>query len=344
VVDGEVEETTLFEGVNAWETSLTGTVARTFSTLAYSDEPVGAAVYASTNHLFIADDDADQIHDITAGGDGQFGSGDDKRRTFSTTGIGSTDPSGATFALGDLFIADDAGTDIIRLDPGNNGRFDGGGDDPVVTRFDVGAHGQNGPEGIEYDPGTNSLFVISNHRFSDLLQVTLTGAVLQTIDLVGVPIRAPGGLTLGPRSNNAAARSFYIADRGVDNVTDPGENDGSIFEIAVPTTPFTDIASHPFRGDIEWLFGSAITRGGAATRFCPDLTVTREQMASFLARALGLPPATRDFFTDDNASPHEADINRVAAAGVAAGCGPGRYCPRVTVTRGQMAAFLHRAS
>jgi hypothetical protein len=66
-------------------------------------------------------------------------------------------------------------------------------------------------------------------------------------------------------------------------------------------------------------------------------------MASFLARALGLPAASQDFFADDSGSPHEADINRVAQANIAFGCGGGNFCPSSPVTRDQMAAFLHRA-
>ncbi len=66
-------------------------------------------------------------------------------------------------------------------------------------------------------------------------------------------------------------------------------------------------------------------------------------MASFLSRAFGLPAATRDYFGDDNDSIHEANINRIAEAGITGGCAPDRYCPRSNVTRGQMAAFLHRA-
>ncbi len=33
------------------------------------------------------------------------------------------------------------------------------------------------------------------------------------------------------------------------------------------------------------------------------------------------PSATRDFFTDDESSPHEADINRLAASAITGGCG-----------------------
>ena len=43
------------------------------------------------------------------------------------------------------------------------------------------------------------------------------------------------------------------------------------------------------------------------------------------------------------ASPAEAAINRIAAAGITTGCGPHKYCPKNIVNRQQMVAFLHRA-
>lgn len=110
-----------------------------------------------------------------------------------------------------------------------------------------------------------------------------------------------------------------------------------------PASPFTDIAGSPFKGEIEWLYSAGITNGCNPTLFCPLSSVTREQMASFLARALALPSSGTDFFTDDEASPHEADINRIAAAGITIGCGGGVFCPADLVTREQMASFLARA-
>jgi hypothetical protein len=86
-----------------------------------------------------------------------------------------------------------------------------------------------------------------------------------------------------------------------------------------------------------------ITAGCDDDRYCPNGRVTRAQMATFLARALNLPAASRDYFHDDNSSSHEANINRLAEAGITGGCGNGRFCPDGVVTRGQMAAFLHRA-
>jgi hypothetical protein len=108
-------------------------------------------------------------------------------------------------------------------------------------------------------------------------------------------------------------------------------------------TPFTDISSSTFKAHIEWLYLSGLTGGCSPTRFCPDDSLTRAQMAAFLARALELPAATKDYFTDDNGITLESHINRMAEAGLTGGCGGDNYCPGSAVTRGQMAAFLHRA-
>jgi hypothetical protein len=107
--------------------------------------------------------------------------------------------------------------------------------------------------------------------------------------------------------------------------------------------PFTDIAGSQFESDIVWVYLQGIASGCSATLYCPLASVTRAQMATFLARALNLPPTGTDFFTDDNGSIYESSINRVAAAGITTGCTPTTFCPNANVTRGQMAAFLARA-
>ncbi len=106
---------------------------------------------------------------------------------------------------------------------------------------------------------------------------------------------------------------------------------------------FDDDDGTTHEGPINRLAAAGITGGCGPRVFCPNDVVPREQMASFLARALKLPTTTVDHFGDDDASQHEADINRVAQADVTRGCGPDRFCPSSVVTRGQMAAFLHRA-
>ena len=117
---------------------------------------------------------------------------------------------------------------------------------------------------------------------------------------------------------------------------------------ATPTSggtalPFSDIAGSAFIADIAWVAAQGITLGCGNGQYCPTQNVTRDQMASFIGRALSLPAATTDYFPDDAGSVHEADINRLAAAGISNGCGGGLYCPGAAVTRDQMASFLARA-
>ncbi len=112
---------------------------------------------------------------------------------------------------------------------------------------------------------------------------------------------------------------------------------------ADPERYFTDIAETSFVDAINWLRHAGITTGCATNTYCPDLPVTRGQMAAFLNRALQLPATDQDYFTDDNTSTFQDDINRLRQAGITTGCATNTYCPNLPVTRGQMAAFLNRA-
>jgi hypothetical protein len=106
---------------------------------------------------------------------------------------------------------------------------------------------------------------------------------------------------------------------------------------------FTDDDGNTHEGMIEAIAAAGVTQGCDDGRYCPSSTVTRGQMATFIARALSLPAATSDLFTDDNGTTHEASINALAAAGITQGCGSGVFCPNDPVTRAQMASFLSRA-
>ncbi|MGH8934784.1 MAG: S-layer homology domain-containing protein [Acidimicrobiia bacterium] len=117
------------------------------------------------------------------------------------------------------------------------------------------------------------------------------------------------------------------------------------------SNPFIDVPpGHLFETEIAWLASEGITKGcnpPINDRFCPDDQVTRAQMAAFLVRGLELTDdGGKNWFTDDNGSIFEADINRLAAAGITKGCNPpfnDRFCPEESVSRAQMASFLVRA-
>jgi hypothetical protein len=112
---------------------------------------------------------------------------------------------------------------------------------------------------------------------------------------------------------------------------------------AVQAARFRDIVDSVFADDIMWAATEGLTKGCTDTLFCPDEPVTRGQMAAFLTRALDLAPTGSDFFTDDDGSIFEDDINRLATAGITTGCSPTAFCGDDPVSRAQMAAFLNRA-
>ncbi len=114
-----------------------------------------------------------------------------------------------------------------------------------------------------------------------------------------------------------------------------------------PGGTFVDDDANFHEGMIEAIVAAGVTQGcdRDGPRYCPDDVVTRAQMASFLARGLGLSDGS-DRFLDDAGSVHEPAINALAAAGITLGCSPAqpsRFCPEAPVRRGQMAAFLQRA-
>lgn len=115
---------------------------------------------------------------------------------------------------------------------------------------------------------------------------------------------------------------------------------------AVPAAdPFDDDDGSVFEASINRLVAAGVTSGCGDRAYCPSGTIRREQMASFLVRAAGLSyGAGSDHFGDDDASPHESDLDRIFFAGIGGACGADRACPRAPVLREQMAAFLYRTA
>ena len=113
--------------------------------------------------------------------------------------------------------------------------------------------------------------------------------------------------------------------------------------------PFSDITGSVHAGAINAIAAAGITKGCNPpdnTEFCPDDSVTRQEMASMISRAFRLPGAGSGPFTDLGNSVHTDDINALAASGITLGCNPPantEFCPGQIVTRAQMATFLTRA-
>lgn len=156
---------------------------------------------------------------------------------------------------------------------------------------------------------------------------------------------AESGITTGcgttsfcPGSNVTRGQMAAFLVRGL-GYTDAG-----------PGNLFTDDDGTTFENDIDKLATAAVTLGcnpPINDNFCPGRSVTREQMAAFLVRALGLTDdGGGNTFIDDDGSVFETDIAKLAASGITTGCNPpdnDKFCPKKPVTRAQMAAFLRRA-
>lgn len=97
---------------------------------------------------------------------------------------------------------------------------------------------------------------------------------------------------------------------------------------------------------IDRLAAAGILHGFDDGTFGPTAAITRAQVAAVVARAaslsgLGL-TAGSDAFDDDDGSVHEADIDRLAAAGIARGVGERRFRPGIPVSRAETASLLVR--
>ena len=122
------------------------------------------------------------------------------------------------------------------------------------------------------------------------------------------------------------------------------------FDIVCPggPTPFTDVASTSFAfTDVACIYALGITTGTGPTTYSPIDFVTREQMASFLARlwrALDLvcPVGALPFADVSAGSFARDDIVCIHGLGVTTGTSPTTYSPDDFVTREQMASFLAR--
>jgi hypothetical protein len=132
-------------------------------------------------------------------------------------------------------------------------------------------------------------------------------------------------------------REALLAGATFDTETDPGyTDDGNV----------TGEAQDAIFG----LTNAGVLQGFGDGRFGPNESISRAQMATFIVNinifVIGsFTTTSTDFFDDDDGrTPHERNINRIAAAGITIGQGPGdrTYGFLNAVLRQQMAVFLAR--
>lgn len=204
------------------------------------------------------------------------------------------------------------------------------------------------PQNVSWSLATSDSFS-SDLRYYVVSESGLNGFQLfdrEEEDLEELPRSAAGErpdqvVTAPSISDDGTIVAFTTAASNL--VTGDTNGVSDAFYVRIGTGIFADDDGNLFEPDIEWLFERGITLGCGFDLFCPKAPVTREQMASFLVRALDLPANPTDAFTDDGSSLHQADINALAAAGITQGCAEGKFCPTSAVSRQEMASFLVRA-
>ena len=214
---------------------------------------------------------------------------------------------------------------------------------------------------VRVGDGTTGAFTVET--------VTMPGRRLRGPDETGVDCRRPGTHPFADvdRSSWADASVACVFELGLTTGTSPTtfspddvvtrEQTGAFLarfrELVTGDRcrgpmPFTDVDPSSFAHDaISCLALIGVTGGTSPTTFSPAASVTREQMAAFLARLL------RELTGDSCASPapfadvptssfaHD-DIGCLFDRGITTGTSADRFSPQEPVTRAQMAVFLTR--
>jgi hypothetical protein len=232
--------------------------------------------------------------------------------------------------------------------------------DWITVTAPVGGFAGSGK--VSYTVAANSS---SSRRTGSITVAGQTFRILQGAQFGDVPLNHPFyseigklsalGITLGcgpgaycPDANTTREQMAIFIERAL-GVFNPPVPTGQTFQDVPPT-----LVGYPF---IEDFVARGITSGcqaGPPRLYCPNSAVTREQMAIFILRGLGVftpppGPATPTFQDVPNSGATDTShefIEEFARRGITQGCaaGPPRlYCPTAPVTRGQMAVFLLRA-
>jgi hypothetical protein len=201
-----------------------------------TDEPTGVAWNPGNGHYYITDNAVDRIFDLDPGPDGQIGTGDDDSWTDFSLNASNLDAEGVAFdtSAGVLFVADGLSAEIFRYST----------DGTYQSSFDVDLYGIGRPESVEYNPDSDTLFILGNPDNPLIIETTTSGVLLRAIDYSAANGINPSGLTYAPASDGSGVKNFYIIDKGFDNDPNPTLIDGRLIEMTAPD-PITPGNQYP---------------------------------------------------------------------------------------------------
>ena len=206
--------------------------------------------------------------------------------------------------------------------------------------------------------------------FDDVPRSDLFYAKIETLFHNGVTSGCGTGLYCPTQAVPRSQMAIFLANalaRGGANVPSAGTWNGSAYNCSAGgVSLFADVApTDSFCKHVHFLAAQNVTLGCAASMFCPGGTVSRLEMAAFVAKGIaapagggGVPSAygpdqvTGRSYDCSTTAPnvHFADVpagdayckhaHYLWARGVVSGCSPTLYCTTTEVRRGEMAKFL----
>ncbi len=114
-----------------------------------------------------------------------------------------------------------------------------------------------------------------------------------------------------------------------------------------PAHGFRDVPAGAYYTEaVRWARAGGITNGTSPTTFSPNQTVTRGQLVTLLWRRAGEPAATppAEFVDVAPGRYYSVPVGWAKRVGITTGTAPSTFSPDSPVSRGQAAAFLHRAA
>jgi len=235
ISDSEVDEIpALWKGKNFFIVRRGGRLVAARSLKKFTVEPEDLAWNNATRTLYVTDDDIDRVSRVSPGKDRKLGTRDDHVVTLlNTHRFGSYDPEGLAYRPRGkmLIVSDSTSRRVYKIQRGKDKRF--GTADDVVHSFGTARYGFTTAEDVAVN-GKRLFIVSSRQKF--ILVTNMLGGLIRKIDISGLGIKAPSGITFAP-GTDGSRRRLYLTDSGVDNAVNPTENDGKLFELKFIATP-----------------------------------------------------------------------------------------------------------
>ncbi|HEX2135551.1 MAG TPA: hypothetical protein VHG30_06520 [Microvirga sp.] len=223
IADSEHNERPYFSSTNLFAVRPDGSFLGAYSLTSFTGEPTGLAYNPTNGHLYITDDNRQEVFWVDAANPSMT------IGQFDTSRYGLTDTEDPKFdpVTGHMFLLDGASRTL----------FESTAQGALLSSVRLPS-AMTDAEALAYDPA-HDLFFVASGASPTIWAMSRTGQIVTTIDVLSSPsyrnpvtgvAPAPKGLELAPSSdpNDGTTLSLFVADYGVDQ-----KNDGRLFEISL---------------------------------------------------------------------------------------------------------------